>query len=145
MVTNSEPFVGRFSVEIELANDADIMRAEEGLIAPDQIRRMKIRGVVDSGAARLVIPASVVQQLGLQISDTVKVRYADGRTGDRAVAKRVQLTYGGRSSIFNAIVEPNRDSALVGAIVLEDLDFLIDCRTQTLVPRDPDKIISEIE
>ncbi|HUB27660.1 MAG TPA: retroviral-like aspartic protease family protein [Tepidisphaeraceae bacterium] len=145
MVTNSESIVGRFSVEVELNNDEDLVRAKLGLILPEQIRRMKIDGVVDSGAARLVIPESVVRELGLQISDRVKVRYADGRTGERSVAERVRLTYGGRSGIFAAIVEPARDSALIGAIVLEDLDFVVDCRVQKLVPRDPNMIISEIE
>lgn len=52
---------------------------------------------------------------------------------------------GGRSSVFNAIVEPGRNSALIGAIVLEDLDLLVDCTSQTLRPRDPNQIISEIE
>jgi hypothetical protein len=47
--------------------------------------------------------------------------------------------------VFNAVVEPDRDSALIGAIVLEDLDFTIDCTRQTLAPRDPKQIISEIE
>ena len=42
-------------------------------------------------------------------------------------------------------VEPGRESALIGAIVLEDLDFLVDCAGQRLVPRDPKHIISEVE
>lgn len=50
-----------------------------------------------------------------------------------------------RDSIFNAVVEPGRESALIGAIVLEDLDFLIDRGNQRLVPRDPKHIISEVE
>ena len=53
--------------------------------------------------------------------------------------------YAGRESIFNAIVEPDRESALIGAIVMEDLDLLIDCTAQRLVPRDPKQIISEVE
>jgi len=107
---------------------------------------MKIRGVVNSGATRLVIPASVVQQLGLDLLGDVKVRYADGRTGDRSVAQRIRLSYGGRESVFDAVVEPGRDSLLVGAIVLESLDFLVvDCIGQKLVPRDPNRIISEAE
>ena len=33
----------------------------------------------------------------------------------------------------------------IDAIVLEDLDFLVDCVGQRLVPRDPDRVMSEIE
>ena len=42
-------------------------------------------------------------------------------------------------------VEPDRDSALIGAIVLEELDLVVDCVTEMLCPRDPRHIISEIE
>lgn len=61
------------------------------------------------------------------------------------MAQGVHLTCLGRSSVFNAVVEPLRETALLGAIVLEDLDFVVDCTNQRLEPRDPKQIISEIE
>lgn len=145
MDTMQERGLGRFSVEVEMANDEDLINAKSGLITPEQVRRARIRGVVDSGATRLVIPESLARQLGLDTSGTIQVRYADGRVANRAIAQRVHFTYGGRDSIFNAVVEPDRESALIGAIVLEDLDLLIDCTNQRLVPRDPKQIISEVE
>jgi predicted aspartyl protease len=145
MIAAKEPTMGRFSVEVELANNKDVDRAEDGLISPDKVRRVRIRGVVDSGAARLVIPAAVAQQLGLEEVGTAKVRYADGHTSERSIVKGIHFAYGGRQSVFNAIVEPARESVLIGAIVLEDLDFLIDCLGQRLVPRDPKQIVSEAE
>jgi hypothetical protein len=51
----------------------------------------------------------------------------------------------GRDGVFSAIIEPDRKDALIGAIVLEELDLLVDCTTQTLRPRDPKEIVSEIE
>jgi predicted aspartyl protease len=145
MITAKEPAIGRFSVEVELANHEDIIRAKAGLIAPGQVRRATVRGVVDSGATRLVIPQSLVQALGLEIAGSAQVRYADGHTAQRTIAQYIHLSYGGRESVFNAIVEPDRKSVLIGAIVLEDLDFLVDCGTQRLVPRDPNQIVSEAE
>jgi len=145
MVTMQEKTMGRFSVEVELANLEDLMRAERGELSPAQVRRVQIGGVVDSGATRVVIPEAVAQQLGLKISGTTGVRYADGRTAQRSVAPFVRLGLGGRDGVYSAIVEPGRESVLIGAIVLEDLDFLIDCKNQCIVPRDPDMIISEVE
>jgi clan AA aspartic protease len=145
MVAVKEQSMGRFSVEVELANNRDLGRADDGRIPPEQIRRVRVRGVVDSGATRLVIPATIARQLGLETSGSAKVRYADGRTADRNLVKEVHLAYGGRDSVFNAIVEPDRESVLIGAIVLEDLDFLVDCINQRLVPRDPKQIVSEAE
>src|SRR3974377_45970 len=131
-----EAETGRFSVEVEVANHKDMFRAEAELLAPDRVRRARVRGVVDSGAARLVIPESLVKQLGLEASGTTKVRYAEGHTAERAIAKDIHLSYGGRDGIFSAIVEPDRQSVLIGAIVLEELDLLVDCTNQRLTPRD---------
>jgi clan AA aspartic protease len=145
MILAREPVMGRFSVEVDLSNHKDLFRAEAGLITPEQVRRARVRGVVDSGATRLVIPSSIAQQLGLETAGSTQVRYADGHTAERTIVKDVHLAYGGRESVFNAIVEPARESILIGAIVLEDLDFLIDCGGTRLVPRDPKQIITEIE
>ena len=144
-IEEKEQAMGRFSVEVELANNFDFLRAEAGEIRPEQDRKVRDRGVVDSGATRLVISDAVVRQLGLKTSGNTTVRYADGRTAERAIADQIHLTYGGRQSVFNAIVEPGRESALIGTIVLEDLDFLVDCANQRLQPRDPKQIISEVE
>jgi predicted aspartyl protease len=145
MVTLKDKPMGRISAELELANYDDMARARAGDIPAEEVRRMTISGIVDTGATKLVIPESVVERLGLQTVGRSGVRYADGRTADRLVAGAIHLTWGGRSSLFDAIVEPGRDSALIGAIVLENLDLIIDCQRQTLAPRDPKRTIFEAE
>jgi hypothetical protein len=80
-----EPNLGRFSIDIELANDEDLVRAKSSDIAADQVRKTTVRGVVDSGATRLVIPESVANRLGVEVSGSAKVRYADGRTAERPI------------------------------------------------------------
>jgi hypothetical protein len=42
-------------------------------------------------------------------------------------------------------VEPDRTDALIGTIVMEDMDFLVDCTHQTIDSRDPDAIVTEVE
>jgi predicted aspartyl protease len=145
MTLATEQKMGRFSVEVEVTNDEDVYRANAGIIPQAEIRRARVRGVVDTGATRLVIPEALADQLGLGISGTTQVRYGDGQTAERAIVQRIRLAYGGRESIFSAIVEPGRESILVGAIVLDELDFVVDCIAQRLVPRDPNQIISEVE
>lgn len=137
--------VGRFSIEFQVANNEDVVMVKQKALPKERVRRLTVRGTVDSGAARLVLPKSVVQQLGLPPANKVKVRYADHRTRTRGTVEQVQVEIQGRHGTFTAIVEPTRTEALIGAIVLEDLDFLIDCQNQRLVPRDPRFIISEIE
>ena len=145
MRTTGAKALGRFSVELEIANYDELAAARLGLLPEDQVRREKILGVVDSGATRLVLPEGVVKRLGLRLGDAVKVRYAGGRVVRRKGAEGVYLQLLGRHGTFSAIVEPKRTTALVGAIVLEDLDLLVDCSTQRVIPRDPSGATYEIE
>jgi predicted aspartyl protease len=137
--------MARFSVTFEVANNDDLAAARRGDLEPGKVRRLTIPGVVDGGGSRLVLPKQVVRKLGLSVTGQVKVKYADGRTAKLPVVQGVHVELQGRDSIFKATVEPKRDTALIGAIVLEDLDFLVDCEKQRLVPRDPKFIVSEIE
>jgi predicted aspartyl protease len=138
--------VGHVSVEFEVANYGDVTLVERGLLPADQVRREIIHGVVDSGATKLVLAEAVVKRLGLTPGSGVKVRYADGRqVKKRASAEGVYLGLLGRHGTFTAVVEPKRTTALVGAIVLEDLDLLVDCAAQKVVPRDPKGETFEIE
>jgi predicted aspartyl protease len=137
--------MGRFSVDFEVANHEDIVRARIGLITDKQVRRVKLRGVVDPGATRLVLPKKVADRLGVDVIEKVKVRYADRSVGKRDLVGDVYVQVQGRRGVFSAIVGPKRRSALIGAIILEDFDFMVDCANQRLVPRDPRFIVSEIE
>lgn len=145
MRTTGANGVGRFSVVFEVVNHEDLIRARHGDLPPGDVRRMTITGVPDSGATKFVLPKKVVEQLGLRVSDPVKVRYADGRVAKRATAEGAYLEFFGRHGVFTAIVEPKREDALIGAIVLEDLDLLVDANGERLIPRDPQYAIYEID
>ena len=137
--------VGRFAVQFEVANHVDVIDSQRGLLEPDKVRRLTISGVVDSGATRLVLPEQVAKHLGLPFRGKVKVRYANNHIATRNAVKEVYVQLLGRDGVFTAVVEPKRQTALIGAIVLEDLDFVVDCTQQRLVPRDPRFVVSEIE
>src|SRR5206468_10055983 len=133
--------MGRFSVEFDVLKHEDEVAARRGTLDPAQIRRARISGVVDSGATDLVLPEKIVKELGFPKGPKIKVKYADGRRATRDLVHDVQLKLLGRSGTFQAVVEPRRKDALVGAIVLEVLDLLPDCKRQRLVRRDPNFII----
>jgi predicted aspartyl protease len=137
--------VGRVTVEVELANYGDMALAQRGGLPRDEVRHTTIRAIVDSGATKLVLPEKLVKELGLPPGDKIKVRYADGRTAMRPAAEGVYVELLGRHGIFSAVVEPKRDTALLGAIVLEDLDLLVDCPNERVIPRDPRGQVHEIE
>jgi predicted aspartyl protease len=137
--------MGRVSVEVELTNGEDLVRARHGTLASDKVRRVRAIGWVDTGASHVVIPESIAQQLGVPEIGQANVRSADHRKETRKVVDQVNAALLGRQGTFKAIVEPDRPDVLLGAIVLEDLDLLVDCRAQTLRPRDPNTILAELE
>ena len=140
-----KPDMGRFSVELEVVNHEDAIRAKTGQLRPEQIRRERLSGVVDTGATRLVLPAATVAALGLPETGRVTVRFADGRRDQKALVGEAQVEILGRSSVFTAVVEPGWSDALIGAIVMEELDLILDCTRQQLVPRDPHGLFAELD
>jgi len=145
MRTTGANGVGRFNVDFEVANNDDLALVRRGLLSADQVRRQIISGVVDTGAAMLVLPQAVVKQLGLPLGGTIKVRYADGRRAKRREAKGACIKLLGREDTFSALIEPKRKTARIGAFVIEALDLLVDSRRSRLIPRDPRGPIYEIE
>ena len=137
--------MGRLSVELMVVNNRDLQMAEGGALPREKVRRFQLQGTVDTAAALLVLPADVADRLGLPKAGEAIVRYADRRSATRALVEEVRIELLGRHGTFRAIVEPDRTTALIGAIVLEDLDLLVDCTNGRLYPRDPDHIIAEIE
>jgi clan AA aspartic protease len=137
--------VGRFSVEFEVANNDDLALVRRGMLRAKEVRRRRISGVVDPGAVTLVLPGAVVKELGLPELKKIKVKNADGRRAQRQVVEAAHVELLGRNDTFSAIVEPKRETALIGAMVLEGLDLLVDCKNQCLIPRDPSGPVYEIE
>jgi predicted aspartyl protease len=144
MNDRGESCMGRVTVEVDLANQADLIRVADGTLTPDKVRRIKMSGVVDTGATYLVIPKDTAKRLGVPDAGKAKVRYAD-RRATRQMVNLVAVELLGRQGTFKAIVEPSRENVLIGAIVLEDLNLLVDCASQTLLPRDPTGVSTEIE
>lgn len=137
--------MGRITIDCEVANLADILAHRQGKLTADKIRRLVIQGLVDPGSAHMVLPEKVARDLGIPVSGKVKVTYADKRSRLCDVVNEVYVGIQGRGGVYRASLEKKRTTALIGAIVLEDLDFLVDCKRNKLVPRDPDYILSEIE
>ncbi len=137
--------MGQVTAEIIVANNRDVVNLGDSDNVLESVKHVVVSGVVDSGAARLVLPQRVVDQLRLKADGETTVRFADNRREKRQIVSNVWLQLLGRHGIFNAVVEPARDDALIGVIVLEDLDLLVDCGTQSLYPREPDSTLTVIE
>jgi len=123
-------------VEIELENYADRVLAEHGHLPASKVRRETVKVLADSGATLLVLPQDLVERLGLKIKEEkVIVTYADERKEERPIAGFLTVRVGDRSMETDCVVGPPGSEPLLGQIILERLDLLVDCKEGKLVPR----------
>jgi hypothetical protein len=137
--------LARCAVEVELANNRDLQLAATGDLPVDQVRRLHMRGVTGIKACLPVIPEAVVRRLGLTTTGQAKVHLPTGGWAVRDVVAQVSLEVLGRRGTYTTVVEPTREDVLIGLIVLEDLDLLVDPAIHALRPRDPNRMLAEIE
>ena len=75
--------VGQVLVEARLTNDADVILAERGFVATDQIRSITVDDMlVDTGATSLGLPRDLIERLGLRHMRDVEVRTRRGEEDD---------------------------------------------------------------
>ena len=132
--------------KLKLTNFIDEEKAIEGLIEPDRVRSVEIEALVDTGATMLVLPADVVRELGLRHKGTRPVRYANGKIAPVPWVSGVKLEVLGRDAVFDALVEAEGTTALMGQIPLEALDLIVDPKSRDVRvnPASPDAPLLEI-
>jgi len=137
--------MGSVHIKVKLTNAIDEALVNRGLLAPHLLREHETQALVDTGAVTLVIPAAIVQQLGLRIRGQRVAQYADGRQESVGVTEPVIIEYAGRETIVEALI--TGDEVLIGQVVLEQLDFLVDCKNQRLIPNpaNPDYAVMQIK
>jgi clan AA aspartic protease len=94
-----------------------------------------MKALVDTGAVMLVLPLDVTEEIGLESDRTVVVTYANEEKEERRVAAPVRIKIGNRFMTTECVVGPPLSEALIGQVVLEELDLIADCQRQTLSPR----------
>jgi len=124
--------MGMIKTEIILKNAADESKAREGLIGERGIRSITVSATVDTGAVSLVISEELREKLGLRIVEERSVKLADGRTACR-LTEAVEVHWKDRHWPCAAVVIPNAETVLLGAIPLEGMDLMINPKTQELV------------
>jgi clan AA aspartic protease len=120
--------------KIKLTSYTDIIRAQDGHLAPELIRSMEVDALIDTGASTLILPADVVAKMGFTQVEVKKVRLADGSLIDSPRVSGIHLEICGRDMLTSAYVMPVGTTPLVGQIPLEELDLIVDAKRQELRP-----------
>ena len=122
---------------IFLENQRDRILAEAGHLLLDQIRRVRVDALVDTGAVMTLLPQDVVENLGLSIDGNIIVTLANEEKIELPRARFLSLTIANRQMDTDCLVGPvgpPQCEPLIGQLVLERLDLVLDPLNRTIAP-----------
>lgn len=108
--------------------------------------QLELSAKVDTGATLLVLPEDIVKALGLTVIRKQTVKYANEETSERDIVGVVEVEVCGRKGWFEAVAEPKKKYALIGAIVIKSLDLIVEPRGLQIYPNPRSNLpMAEIE
>ena len=125
--------MGLIYADIELINGGDIEMARRYIIGEDEIKRMTLRVLVDTGSYMLCINKSIQEQLQFPVVEKRKAQLANSEIVECDVVSMVEVKFKNRRTMCNAMVLPGYSEPLMGAIPMEDMDVLINPLRQELI------------
>src|ERR1700722_10196129 len=98
------PPMGEIRAKVLLTNSVDEALHRRKKLKKSQIRRYEADALVDTGAVRSIIPAHVMDQLGVLSRGHRVVEYADGRKDTVEVTEPIIFEILGRDTQAEALV-----------------------------------------
>ncbi|MBY0424293.1 MAG: clan AA aspartic protease [Cytophagales bacterium] len=132
--------MGLIYTEIELINNGDLEMVRRHIIGEDEVNRMVVTALVDTGAIYLCINQTIKEALKLEIVEQRRIQTATGHIETLDVTAPVEIRFKNRRCVTSALVLPGNNEVLLGAIPLEDMDVIIHPQRQELIvhPDHPD-------
>lgn len=125
--------MGAVHAEIELINAGDLEFARRNYISQDEVRRITVTALADSGSFTLAINENIQEYLQIPVIDKKTVQLANGERVSYDVVSPVELRYKNKKIPSSAIVLPGNSEVLLGLVPLEAMELLIDPVQQELV------------
>jgi clan AA aspartic protease len=138
-VSYGEKKMGHTYADIELISGDDLALYRRGFLPEDEIKRMRVSALVDTGSYMLAVNERIKQQLDLPVMEMQAVRLADGTERRVEIVGPVEVRFENRSTTVRAAVLPGDSEPLLGAIPIEDMDVVVDSKQQRLIvnPQSP--------
>ncbi len=113
--------VGTFYIDFIVRNRTDVARM------------LSLNGLVDTGASYTVIPAGLLDGLGVRRVETLTFEIADGSRQDLDIGI-VEMELQGRIREVYVVFGSDATPVLLGAMALEAFALAADAKNRTLVP-----------
>ena len=114
--------MGLVHAEIEIINGGDLEMVRRNLMDIDEVKRMWVTMLVDSGAYNLCINEVIQEQLQLPVLEKKKAQLANGSIEEYDVAGPVEIRFKNRETTCRAFVLPGDSEPLLGAIPMAALN-----------------------
>lgn len=125
--------MGLIYADIELINGDDMALARRHYLGEEDIKRMHVSMLVNSGAHHLCINESIQAQLQFPLVEKRKVKAINDSILELDIVDNVEVRFKNRATTCRAMVLPGDSEPLLGAIPLEDMDVLIHPLRQELI------------
>ncbi len=139
--------MGLTYAEIELINSEELGLVRRHLMDKEDVKRMTVSALVDSGSFMLAINQYVQEYLQLPVLDKKFGEMADGTRLECDVVGPVELKFKNRSTTCRAMVLLGDAEVLLGAIPMEDLDVILHPLRQELMvnPEHPTMAVTKLK
>ena len=127
--------MGEVRAKLVLENQGDRVLAEAGHLDSARVRRVELDALADTGAVMTLLPQEVVGALGLPLDGKIIVTPANDDKIELTRARFLSLTLGDRQMDTDCLVGPPQCEPLVGQLVLERLDLIVDPIKHVVSPR----------
>ncbi len=111
--------MGPVYADVELINGEELALARRHAIGEEEIKRIRVNILVDTGSYMSAINENIKEQLQLPVVETRKAQTATGHIVECEVVAPVELRSKNRRTIYNAFVLPGDSEPLLGAIPLK--------------------------
>lgn len=129
--------MGYVYADIQLTNEDDLALNRHGYLPDNEVRSITRRALVDSGAYDLILNQEVQEQLKLPVLGRRPIKLADESVIEVDIVGPVEVRFETRATTVRALVLPDTEEVLLGAIPLEGLDVIIDPLRERLLVNPP--------
>ena len=139
--------MGLVYADIEIINGTELEMAKRGFIDKEEVKRMYLNILVDTGSYMLAINENIQEILQFPVVESRRAHLANGEVIECKVVSGVELRFKNRRSYCSAMVLPGDSEPLLGAIPLEEMDVIINSARQELLvnPEHPDMAVLKMK
>jgi predicted aspartyl protease len=139
--------MGHVYAEIELINGTDLEDVRRYYIDKDEVRKITVRAMVDSGAYNMAINENIQEYLQLPIVERKTFRLANDQSVTYDIVFPLKVQFENRTAYCSAVVLPGNSEPLLGVIPMEEMDVMIHPQREELIvnPNNPDYAVLNLK